>query len=654
MAAVPQLTLPRHSLYPERPDRPSNWERKATGALLCFGKGLTLPLRQARVRRFVSQVNAQSETLAGMGEPVLRGFVDDVRRQLIRDGFRHETVASCFAAIREVSRRNTGLFHHDVQIKGGYALLKGMIAELETGEGKTLTATLAAATAAVARIPVHVVTVNDYLAQRDKTLMAPIYQALGLRVAVVVGGMGHEERREAYGADIVYCTNKEAAFDYLRDRIALGFRNSNLRSKLARLHEKAEPASQPVMRGLHFAIVDEADSVLIDEARTPLIISGKSDPESERRRAEEALRIVAPFDLGREFTIRRDKRQIELTEDGEVALSEAGEALGGPWRGSLYREEMARNALAALHLFHRDEHYLVRDDKIAIIDEYTGRVMPDRAWGEGLHQMIESKEGCTVTGQSVPLARMTYQRFFRRYRRLAGMTGTAREAQRELWTVYRLPVASIETHRPMQRVYAPVRIFESMDEKWRHIVARTEALSECGVPVLIGTRSVAASEEASRTLEDAGVAHRVLNAAQDAHEAEIIAEAGQPGRVTVATNMAGRGVDIRLGEGIAERGGLHIIMSERHDSARIDRQLFGRCGRQGEPGHIEVVLSLEDPLITESGMRLSGTPLAPWLGKQIFNNAQQTMERRYARMRRELLAWDERLGITLAFTGRSE
>ncbi len=654
MAASSQLTLPRHSLYPERPDRPSNWERRTAGALVGLGKGLAAPWRRTRVHRFVGKVNARREELEGMGEPVLRGFIEDLRRQLIRGGFRDETVAAAFAAVREVARRNTGLFHYDVQIKGGYALLQGMIAELETGEGKTLTATLAAATAALARIPVHVVTVNDYLAQRDKTLMAPIYQALGLRVAVVVGGMDHAERREAYRADIVYCTNKEAAFDYLRDRIALGFRNSNLRGKLARLHETATPASQPVMRGLHFAIIDEADSVLIDEARTPLIISGKSDPESERRRAEEVLRMVAPFDLGREFTIRRDKRQIELTETGEAALSEAGEALGGPWRGSLYREEMARNALAALHLFHRDEHYLVRDDKIAIIDEYTGRVMPDRAWGEGLHQMIESKEGCTVTGQSVPLARMTYQRFFRRYRRLAGMTGTAREARRELWSVYRLPVASIETNRPMARVYAPVRIFDSMDEKWRHIVVRSKALSEAKVPVLIGTRSVAASEEASRYLEEAGIAHRVLSAAQDAHEAEIIAEAGQPGRVTVATNMAGRGVDIRLGPGVAERGGLHIIMSERHDSARIDRQLFGRCGRQGEPGHIEIALSLEDPLIAESGMRLSGSPLAPWLGKQLFDNAQRTMERRYARMRRELLAWDERLGTTLAFTGRSE
>ena len=654
MAAAAPIALPRHRLYPERPDGAANWERALASGLLGVGNAFADVPRRAGARRFVGRVNALRAELAGLDEPALKAFVEGLRHELLRCGLAEALVVRAFAAVRETARRQVGLFHYDVQLQGGYALLQGRIAEQETGEGKTLTATLAAASAALAGIPVHIITVNDYLAQRDKSLMAPIYRALGLSVGVVVGGMGQQERREAYRADVVYCTNKEAAFDYLRDRIALGFRNSNLRSKLARLQPADDPLKQPVMRGLHFAIVDEADSVLIDEARTPLIISASSDPESERKRAEEALEIARPLALGEDFRLARETRQIELTEAGRALLAERAEDLGGPWRGTLYREDTARNALAALHLFRRDEHYLVRDDKIEIVDEYTGRVMRDRSWGEGLHQMIESKEGCTVTGQSVPLARMTYQRFFRRYRRLAGMTGTAREARRELWTVYRLPVMTIAPNRPVARVQGPTEIFARAEEKWRHIVDRTAELSAAGVPVLIGTRSVAASELASRNLTEAGITHRVLNAAQDRDEAEVIAEAGQAGRVTVATNMAGRGVDIRLGPGVAERGGLHIIMSERHDSARIDRQLLGRCGRQGEPGHVEVALSLEDPLIAESGLRLSGTPIAPWIGARLFDRAQRAMERRYAHMRRELLRWDQRMGTTLAFSGHSE
>jgi preprotein translocase subunit SecA len=651
--ATPRVALPRLRLYPERDDAEVGWRRLVGSTLAGSGCSLAAPLRRARTRRLVRRVNARRAALAALDDDGFGRFVADVRRDLVRHRFRDDCVARAYAAIREAARRRIGLAHFDVQLQAGFALLHGAIAEQETGEGKTLTATLAAGTAALSGIPVHVVTVNDYLARRDEGLMGPVYRALGLSVGVVVSGMSRDERRAAYAADVTYCTNKEAAFDYLRDRVALGRVGGNLRPRLSRLFA-GNGDDGTVMRGLHFAIIDEADSVLIDEARTPLIISDRTDPRTEQERAQEALRIVEPLARDEHFTLRRDNRQIELTERGKAALRDRAESFAGPWRGALYREEQSRNALSALHLFHRDVHYLVRDDRVEIIDENTGRVMPDRSWGEGLHQMIEVKEGCSVTGQTVPRARMTYQRFFRRYQRLAGMTGTAREARRELWNVYRLPVARTATNRPLARVHAPPRIFRTTDEKWQHIVTRTRALSKAGIPVLIGTRTVAASEVASGWLADAGIDHRVLNAAQDEHEAEIIAQAGQAGRVTVATNMAGRGVDIRLGAGVAERGGLHVIMSERHDSGRIDRQLFGRCARQGDPGCVEVVLSLDDSLLDDAGLHLPRWPATPALRGLAFRRAQRKMERRYSRARRELMRWDQRMGTTLAFSGRIE
>ena len=646
--------LPSIRLYPEREDPSGVWGQRIGNAVDTAGSALLGPLRVWRRRRFVTRVNSWREKLAGLDARCFQLFVREVRNELLCKGLQEQQVARSYAAIREVARRTIGLEHFDVQVEGAHALLFGAIAELETGEGKTLTATLAAGTAALAGTPVHVITVNDYLARRDTGLMGPVYQALGLSIGVVVSGMSQQERRDAYRADITYCTNKEVAFDYLRDRIMLGYAASALRIKLARLSGAEEPGPRPVMRGLHFAIVDEADSVLIDEARTPLIISDRTDPEMERKRAEEALELVAPLVRDQHFTSRRDSQEIVLTDLGKSDLMARGQALGGPWRGSIFREEQARFALSAMNVYHRNVHYLVRDDKIVIIDEHTGRAMPDRSWGDGIHQLIEVKEDCEVTGQTVPIARMTYQRFFRRYRKLAGMTGTASEARSELRSVYKLPVATISTNRPMIRAYATPRIFTTVDEKWRHITEHTRVLSDSGVPVLIGTRTVASSELASEHLVKAGIAHSVLNAAEDEREAEIISRAGQPGRVTVATNIAGRGVDIALGPGVAELGGLNVILSERQDSRRIDRQLVGRCARQGEPGCAEVVLSLEDSLISDSGVRFVWIYSGNWYRSWLFYRAQQSMERRHARVRRELMRWDQQVGTALAFSGRLE
>jgi preprotein translocase subunit SecA len=654
LGAVP-LQLPSLRLQPVNSDTDYGWEQRLSGAIGAATDTIIGPLVAYQRQGFVRKVNALRGSLLELDETQFKDFVTKLRDDLICEGLKQANIVRAYAVIKEAARREIEQEHYDVQLQGGYALLHGAIAELETGEGKTLTATLAAATAAMAGTPVHVITVNDYLAQRDEELMRPVYRALGLTVGLVVSGMSQEERRDAYRADITYCTNKEVAFDYLRDGLLLGKAASNVRMKISKLHgEKGQSSEQPVMRGLHFAIVDEADSVLIDEARTPLIISGSTDPDTERKRAQQALDLATPLLRDEHFTLRRDGQEIVLTDKGKTELMDRGNAMGGLWRGSIFREEQARNALGALHIYKCEEHYLVRDDKIEIIDEYTGRVMPDRSWGDGIHQLVELKEGCTITGQTISIARITYQRFFRCYRKLGGMTGTASEARTELRSVYGLAVERINTNRPLARSYADEQIYSTSEQKWVHIVNLTRDLVKKGIPVLIATRSVASSTIGSEHLTDAGIEHRVLSAVEDHHEADIIAAAGQSGCVTVATNMAGRGVDIRLGDGVVELGGLHVIVSDRHDSSRIDRQLAGRCARQGQPGHVETVLSLEDTLIVDSGVLLPYLSDARWYRKWLFNRAQSLMERKFRRARRDLMNWDQQLGSSLAFSGSIE
>lgn len=660
------VSLPAPVLYPERKVPPDHWLERL-GAVISGIPVTVLPmLGRSGHSEFVRQVAAEGGRLSSLNDEDIRHHAEALRAELRCKGYMDALAARSFALVREVAGRQIGLRHYDVQLIGGYALLKGKVAEMDTGEGKTLVATLPAATAAMAGVPVHVVTVNDYLAERDAGQMRPVYEALGLTVGVVIHGMSPEQRRAAYRCDITYCTNKEAAFDYLRDRLVMGQVPSNLRLKLEKICGSAGRSDRLVMRGLNFAIVDEADSVLVDEARTPLIISGETDPADEARRAEEALDLIEGLEQGEHFEAMLDERRVELTKAGRSALVQRAEAQEQeqeqerPEMGSIRREEAARNALTALNMFNRDEHYLVRDGQIQIIDEYTGRIMADRSWGEGLHQLIEAKEGCTVTGRKVPLARMTYQRFFRRYRHLSGMTGTARETAGELWSVYRLPVVRIPTHRPPRRGRRPDLICATADEKWRRIGEIVAGLYAEGRPVLLGTRSVAASDRASLELDQAGLPHVVLNAAQDREEAEIIATAGAAGRITIATNMAGRGVDIKLTPEILALGGLHVIMSERHDAGRIDRQLIGRCARQGEPGSTQAALSLEDTLLEQFSnpllsrlARLPGFP-GQWWGRLAFGRAQRRAERTHARMRRDLLKYDQRVNTQLAFSGRME
>jgi preprotein translocase subunit SecA len=651
--------LPSPVVLPQRQDRRENWldriETVITGV-----PALALPrLWRARLSRIIGMTEACAVKMLTANDRVLQDQAIRLRHALLTRGLRTELVAQAFALIRELADRHMGLRHFDVQVLGGFVMLNGMMAEMATGEGKTLTATLAAGTAALAGIPVHLVTVNDYLAERDAELMTPIYRALGLSVGVIVNGKSPAERRSAYACDVTYATNKEIAFDYLRDRLALGRRSENLRLKLERLHTLEGRHARVVMRGLHFAIVDEADSVLIDEARTPLIISGNPQAIDDRRWATEALALADKLVAGEHYRVFPDERRVDLTDAGKQRIAELGEELGGLWCSRVRREESMRQAFSAIHLFRSGIQYIVRDRKIQIVDEYTGRIMPDRNWNEGLHQLIEAKEGCDVTERKAPLARISYQRFFRRYQRLAGMTGTAREVAGELWAVYRLPVITVPPNRPSARKDRPAQICATMDDKMNVIAARAKELSSAGRPVLIGTRSIVASETLSRYLDKAGLAHVVLNAAQDKEEADIIARAGEAGRITVATNMAGRGVDIQLDKGIAERGGLYVILSERHDAGRIDRQLMGRCGRQGEPGTTEAILSLEDSLLDV----LDWPALRNWirrldlqgrLARYVFGHAQRKAERVHSRMRRALLKADQRHGSLLAFSGEME
>jgi preprotein translocase subunit SecA len=630
--------------------------------------GAVAPWLRPRAERFrwiVKLANDFGRSMEGLRAGQILEMSRNLGQRLRSEGYTEELIAQTFALVREVAKQTIGLRHYDVQLMGGLVLLQGMVAEMETGEGKTLVATLPACTLALAGTPVHIITVNDYLASRDASWMGPIYQALGLKVGTIQHGLDQQARRAAYRCDVAYCTNKEVAFDYLRDRIVLWDRPSRIRLQLERLYGEKSRVNRLVMRGLHFAIVDEADSVLIDEARTPLIISAEAENSSEQSIYQRAMSVARELVPREDFSVSASERRVELTDQGKAHMEDFIWPDGGMGTNRKQREELVRQALVALNLFFRDKHYLVRDGKVQIVDEYTGRVMADRSWERGLHQLIEIKENCDVTSRKETRARISYQRFFRRYLRLAGMTGTAREVAGELWSIYRLRVVSIPTNRPLQRKYLPDRIYSTANQKWKEVLRTAADLNQKGRPVLVGTRSVEASEHLSRLMTQAGLPHRVLNARQDKEEADIIAQAGEPGRITVATNMAGRGTDIRLAPKVPELGGLHVIATERHEAQRIDRQLFGRCGRQGDPGTCQAIVSFEDELITVYINKLlrwfavpvPRSPGALWargFGRILFHRAQRAAERLHARMRHGLLKMDEQLGDALAFSGRPE
>lgn len=653
--------------YAERSEQQPGWHDRAAELLIEAGvRPLWARLRDpARaLRAIVPAVDAHERRMRAADDAALAGRAKDLRGRFRREGFTAALAGECFALVREAAERTIGKRHYESQLLAGWALLQGRLVEMQTGEGKTFAATLAASAAALAGYPVHVITVNDYLAARDAEEMGPLYRFLGLDVGVVVQGRTRAERRAAYACAVAYCTNKELAFDYLRDRVALARRSSRLHLALERLRGDATREEDLVLRGLYFGIVDEADSVFIDEARTPLILSATSRSGTAPEDCERALAFARGLAAGEDYTIDLAERSVALTDPAKSRLATHAAGLDGVWRSARAREELVTQALCALLLFRRDQQYVVSEGKVQIVDESTGRVMPDRSWEQGLHQMIEAKEGCAPTDSRETLARLTYQRLFRRYLRLSGMTGTAQEVAPEISAVYRLRVVRVPLHRPLQRVHAGTTFCATLAEKWATVAASVERIACIARrPVLIGTRSVKASEELSRVLTGRGIEHALLNAKQDQAEADIVALAGQAGRVTVATNMAGRGTDIRLGPGVAESGGLHVILTEYHDSRRIDRQLFGRCARQGDPGSCEAVVSLEDEIFAvhapavarwAAGFRQNDSFGARAVQGSLRAAAQFAAERRSATVRVQNLKLDQRLEQLLAFSGRGE
>ncbi|MDN5787832.1 translocase [Pseudorhodobacter sp.] len=632
-----------------------------------FIRRMLAPLRRAVfkpgvLRWFeVWQIRREGRRMEALATEALAARVRATAPQLLRDGLTGRPLRIAVAGVREMTFRMTGKRHHPVQIIGGLGLLRGRIVEMATGEGKTLTTLIPAVVVALVGIPVHVVTVNSYLAQRDADTLAPVLAAFGLRHGVITDATEHHLRPEIYGRDVVFSTNSDIAFDYLRDRLALGHNRTALSQVAQRiLSTKAGRDSRRILtRGLGFAVVDEVDSILIDEAQTPLIITAQRPGDAALTAGEDAiLALAASLEEGRDFQLDRKKRTVRLMPVAEDMLTGFVPPTAALVPEPARREALVQ-ALSALHLYIRDEHYILNDDGLVIVDEFTGRVMPDRQWQSGLHQLIEAKEKLDRSGRRETLAQITYQTFFARYLWFAGMTGTATEVARELRQSHGRAVFQVPSNRRSMRRIWPTRLFGSEAARWHAVVAEAKSVADRGRAVLIGTRSVAASEHLAALLRGAGLDPQVLNARQDADEAALIAMAGEPGRITVATNMAGRGTDIPVGPEVEARGGLHVILTEFHGSARIDRQLIGRAARQGQRGSARAIVSLNDALFSDTVPRLArlirvcsfgfGGRLPGLFAESLRKSAQKRTSAQGRRRRSETVRRAERQQKSLGF-----
>jgi preprotein translocase subunit SecA len=604
-------------------------------------------------------IEARAGEWHGLSDGALAARVGELRPLFFRKSdVPDDLLQTALGVVRELAERTLGLRPYEVQLAGAIALFRGNVAEMATGEGKTLTIALTAALWAWSGHPCHVITVNDYLALRDAQKLGNFYGNCGLTVGAVTGEMDARLRAQAYASDIVYATAKELVADFLRDRLAMRSEVSHRARLLKALRLGAQPAFPgAVMSGIHSIIVDEADSILVDEAVTPLIISRAQDNDEMTETFLGASRFADTLVSGRHYRAEIKYRDVELLPEGEAELERARRDRGVP--GLWLRKDLIKQALTAREFFHRDRQYVVQDGKIVIVDEFTGRLMPQRTWRSGLHQMIEAKEGIPLTAPSETLSRLGFQKFFRFFKRLAGITGTAQESADELWQIYGLPVLAIPTHKPCIRVVKPRRLFTSQAEKWDAIVEEIAEVHATGRPILIGTRSVDKSEDLSGRLHALGIRHTVLNAVRHREEAAIVDKAGVKGAVTVSTNMAGRGTDIKLGPGVTELGGLHVIATECHESARIDRQLFGRCSRQGDPGTAVSIVSLDDELISRytyswfqsfvKSAILSRRSFALYAGHQAVSWAQKGAQRLSRQQRRSVLLMDDWLQKSLSF-----
>jgi preprotein translocase subunit SecA len=584
-----------------------------------------------RLSLILYEVNALEPSVAKMTDAELAAMTPYFREKLAQGAGLDDILAEAFAVAREAARRTVNMRPFDVQILGGLVLHEGKIAEMKTGEGKTLAATMPLYLNALEGKGAHLVTVNDYLAQRDASWMGPIYRMLGMGVGVVVHGLDDDERRAAYHADITYGTNNEFGFDYLRDNMKFSLEDY-------------------VQRDFNFAIVDEVDSILIDEARTPLIISGASEESTDKY--YRINQVIPRLHKEKDYTVEEKSRTVVLTEEG-VARVETYlkvQNLFEPKNIELLHH--VNQALKAHTLFKRDVDYVVKEGEVIIVDEFTGRVMPGRRYSDGLHQALEAKEKVKIERENQTLASITFQNFFRMYKKLAGMTGTADTESAEFDKIYKLEVLVAPTNMPMIRTDHTDVIYKTEQEKFNAVIEEIKEMHKLGRPVLVGTISIEKSELLSKYLGHTGIKHHVLNAKHHEREAEIIAEAGLRGQVTISTNMAGRGTDIKLGEGVADLGGLHILGTERHESRRIDNQLRGRSGRQGDGGSSRFYLSLEDDLLRIFGAeRIAGImdkigieenqPIEHRMISKAIENAQKRVEGQNFDMRKHLLEYDD-------------
>jgi preprotein translocase subunit SecA len=584
-----------------------------------------------KLRPVVEQINSFETEIKAMNDERLKDQTIRFKERIDQGESLEEILPEAFATVREASRRTLEMRHFDVQLIGGIVLHQGKIAEMKTGEGKTLVATLPAYLNALTGKGVHIVTVNDYLASRDTQWMGKIYNFLGLTVGTIVHGLTDPQRKEAYGSDITYGTNNEFGFDYLRDNMKFDLKSI-------------------VQKELNFAIVDEVDSILIDEARTPLIISGPA--EKSTNLYYQVNSIIPRMNHEKDYTIDEKARTVVLTEEG---VFKAEKALGvdnlyDP--SSIELLHHVNQALKAHTLFKRDVDYIVKDGEVIIVDEFTGRLMPGRRYSEGLHQALEAKENVKIENENQTLASITFQNYFRMYDKLSGMTGTADTEAAEFKKIYNLDVMVAPTNQPMIRIDNADVIYKTKKEKYEAVLDEIEELYKKGQPVLVGTISIDVSEDLSKRLKKRGVKHEVLNAKHHEKEAEIVSMAGQKGSVTISTNMAGRGTDIVLGKGVPELGGLHILGTERHESRRIDNQLRGRAGRQGDPGSSRFYLSLEDDLLRIfGGEKMSsimdrlgmeeGEPIEHNLISRAIENAQGKVEGQNFEIRKHLLEYDD-------------
>ena len=610
--------------------------------------------RLARWSRLVSKITSL--------EPGLKQLTDyELRKQSLSLRYRARSgeplsrlLPEAYALVREAGRRTIDMRHFDVQILGGIAMFNRSIVEMQTGEGKTLSATLPMYLYALAGKGCNLATVNDYLARRDAEWMSPVYKALGLTVGVIQTDMRQPQRRKAYVCDLTYGTAKEFGFDFLRDRLLLRRIREGQNDLLGAMlgQQRGAGHEKPVQREPFFALVDEADSILIDEARTPLIISAL--PTEEQKLAVECYKwstgVIDQFVEDVDYEYDYDKKIAELTREGRQRVRTLAKPEAMDTVGMFHIYHYVERAIKVDREFKLDRQYVVLDGEVVIVDEFTGRLSEGRKWRDGIHQAVEAKEGVEVTVETGQAARVTVQDFFLRFENLAGMTGTARASARELRKIYKCRVILVPTNRPLIRKRLPDMVFGNEDAKWVAVVEEVCRLHAQGRPVLIGTRSIDKSEHLSRLLEEQGIEHRILNAHHVETEADIVARAGLPGKVTVSTNMAGRGTDIKLGEGIAELGGLHVICTEMHDSARIDWQLRGRCGRQGDPGTHRQYLALDDELLF-SGLGPKKSRKYEARGEQdngsfdrmfrVFRKAQKKVERRHFRDRKGLMYFEK-------------